>query len=216
MPDDPTPPEITPDVRDERMAELLAVEPLDEVTRRRLVQGALLESARRPSRFANVAAVAAAILIGAGVGAVLVNQPDEPPASTQAQAVAPTEAAAPAGGASSTAAGEQFNANAPAVPVEPLGDLGDVSTRSKLRDAVTSATKRGAAADSTATVSYPCLNTPPDQIGLVAISAAGVGTYQKLTTTVVVGTSPSGEALAIVLAQPPGCEVLVSAVLPRR
>jgi hypothetical protein len=206
MPDEPMP----PDARDERVAELLAVEPLDEMTRRRLVHGALEQSTPRWSRFANVAAIAAAIAVGVGIGAVLVNAPDPPPATT---ASAPTEAAAPE--LNSTAAGDAFTA---AAPISALGDLGDVSTDAELRKAVTTVFKRGAGADEelqAAAAGYPCVTSPPEQFGLVAVVAAGIGTSRKEAVTVVVGTSPAGDSMAVVLSQPPSCEVQRSVVLPR-
>ena len=206
MPDEPMP----PDARDERVAELLAVEPLDEVTRRRLVRGALERSTPRWSRFANVAAVAAAIVVGAGIGAVLVSSPDPPPATT---ASAPTEAAAP--DLDSTGAEALATQSA---PISALGDLGDVSTKAALRRAVTEVFEKGAGSgsDSEQVASgVPCVTTPPENLGLVAVVAAGVGTYQKATVTIAVGTSPAGDSLAVVIAQPPTCEVLRSVVLPR-
>jgi hypothetical protein len=211
MPDDTPTPES--DARDERVADLLAVEPLDEVTRRRLVRTALEESVPRSSRFANVAAILVAVLIGGGVGAVLVNGPDDnPPVATEA--AAPTEAAPELHSADQ---GEALKSATTFAPVEALGDLGDVSTRAALREAVTGAFERaaGAAAAPGAALAYPCVTTPPDQLGLVAVVAAGLATYESLPVSVVVGTSPAGDSLALVLAAAPGCEVLTSVELPR-
>ena len=212
MPDDRPTPET--DARDEQVAELLAVEPLDELTRRRLVRAAIEDSAPRSARFANVAAIVVAVLLGAGVGAVLVNGPDDDPATT-GQAVAPTEAAAPE--LDSTDAEEAFRSPTSQTPIDALGDLGDVSTPQALRAAVTGAFERaaGAAAAPGAALAYPCVTTPPEQIGLVTVVAAGLATYQNLSVSVLVGTSASGDSLALVLAQPPGCEVLTSVELPR-
>jgi len=68
MPDDETPLHEA-DERDERMAALLAVEPLDDVTRRRLVNTAIRStgSARQARRLIAAAAVVLVLVAGAGV-----------------------------------------------------------------------------------------------------------------------------------------------------
>ena len=68
MPDDETPPEAR-DERDERVAALLAVEPLDDVARRRLVSTALRSTgtARQARRLMAAAAVVVVLVAGAGV-----------------------------------------------------------------------------------------------------------------------------------------------------
>jgi hypothetical protein len=68
MPDDETPPEA-PDERDEHVAALLAVEPLDDVARRRLVSTALRSTgtARQARRLMAAAAVVVVLVAGAGV-----------------------------------------------------------------------------------------------------------------------------------------------------
>ena len=68
MPDDDTTPQ-PPDVRDERFAALLTVEPLDDVTRRRLVSTAIRSTgtARRARRLIVAAAVVVVLVVGAGV-----------------------------------------------------------------------------------------------------------------------------------------------------
>jgi hypothetical protein len=71
MPDDetPAPDAATADDRDERIAALLAVEPLDDVTRRRLVSTAIRStgSARQARRLIAAAAVVVTLVVGAGV-----------------------------------------------------------------------------------------------------------------------------------------------------
>ena len=71
MPDDETPLHEADeaDERDERMAALLAVEPLDDVTRRRLVNTAIRStgSARQARRLIAAAAVVLVLVAGAGV-----------------------------------------------------------------------------------------------------------------------------------------------------
>jgi len=121
--------------RDDRLAGLLEVEPLDDVTRRRLVSTALRASsppARRTSRL--VAAVAAATLVVAGGIGLLVVSDDggsvptanrsreaQPPLDTSAEA-RPTPSAAPA--STSVVGGATAQS---AVAVRDVGDLGNLA-----------------------------------------------------------------------------------------
>src|SRR5438093_7984840 len=89
--------------RDERVAELLAVEPLDPVTRRRLVKTAVASAPWRRPRLAVLVPVAAALMVGAVVGLVVVTHPDDStptaaPASSTSVAAAPAPRAPSAGG----------------------------------------------------------------------------------------------------------------------
>ncbi|MEX2267557.1 MAG: hypothetical protein WEA75_02610 [Acidimicrobiia bacterium] len=201
------------DERDEALAELLTVPPLDDVTRRRMVREALDRPLPRPSRLIGVASVAAAIAIGALVGAVLVTAPEQPDATTAQRAPTPSvspdaeteaERLTPAGAAESSA-----------IPVTPLGDLGDVTKPADLRDAVDVGFQRSAGPTEDSTIiGYPCAANAPETFGLVAPSALGIGTYNGVAVTVVIGTSPAGEALAVVV-QADTCGVLANVRLPK-
>jgi hypothetical protein len=194
------------DARDARLAALLAVEPLDEITRRRLVQRAV--STVHPTargRVAAVASIAAAIVVGVVVGALLVHRPYVP---------GPTTAL---GNPTATGAAPKAAADAPAIavapgPVNALGNLGDVTTDDKLRSAVADAEQRGSNANEDARQA-PCASTNPTSIGLVAIVAAGVGDSDGRPVAVLIGTSPAGKALAVVVQQP-DCTLIRSVKLP--
>lgn len=143
-----------PDARDPRTAEWLAVEPLDEVTRTRLVRAALAETDaaptpghavadepdRSPNRAFRFFAVAAALLMILVVGiAVLVPRGSDestPTASDlpSAERVAPEAAQAPASDPSGSSGSSGATAPADAAaPLSPIGSLGDVSTKALLR-----------------------------------------------------------------------------------
>lgn len=192
-PFDPDAASLDADARDERVAALLVVPPLDDVTRGRLVRTALGQAQPRPSRWMAVASVAAALLIGAAAGALLVR--DEDPATTAApRSSRPTsdlEALAPAAGADEADG-----------PVTRLGELGDISTAATLRTAVSEALDRSAGSvDREVLSSYPCGAVSPATLGLVAPNAIGTGTHRGTVVTVVVGTSPDGRPLAVVARQ---------------
>jgi hypothetical protein len=201
-----------PDVRDERddaLAAALAVPPLDEVTRRRLVRTALDAPAPKASRWMSVASVAAALVIGAVVGVVLVDDPT--PTDTTTAQRAPSAAAdnlesletvPPAGG-------EAFVG-----PITPLGALGDVTDPTDLRAAIDDAFERAAGpTEDSAAVGYPCASNPPAGYGLVATSAVGLGTYEAAPVTILVGTSPQGQAIAVVV-RTADCAAVATVPLP--
>jgi len=178
-----------PDRRDMRLAALLEVEPLDEVTRRRLVRTAVASAPARRPRLALIVPVAAAIVIGLIVGAVLVNRPDDP-----------TPTAAPVTGEAPRAAGQPAQQPAGAPPV--LGDLGDVTDPAALRLALARARSTESAeaaepADKAATTSAGCATTPPPEAGAVVVTATG--TADGTPVVIVVGTDPTGAEVAFVL-----------------
>lgn len=196
-----------PDTRDERLAALLAVPPLDDIARRRLVRGALDRPMPRPSRFAAALSIAAAVVVGILVGTVLVHGHDQV-ATTTAQ-----------GGPSVTAGSEALEA-APragadlAGPVTPLGELGDVTAPADLRKAINGGFEKAAGpTEQTAILGYPCAATPAESLDLVAATALGLGTYRGFPVTIFVGTSPDGRALAVVVRHD-DCAVLASVDLP--
>jgi hypothetical protein len=119
-------PDAADDRRDERVAALLEVPTLDEVTRHRLVSRAL-EAAAPRSRWRAPLAVAAAIvalLVVAGGVVTLVRRDHGPSTKTASRERVATSAPKRASGA--------------AVP-RSIGDLGDVSDESTLRAKATSA-----------------------------------------------------------------------------
>jgi hypothetical protein len=201
------------DQRDEALAALLAVPPLDDVTRRRLVREALDRPLPRPSRVIAVASVAAALAIGALVGAVLVTEPEQPAATTAQRA--PTPSVSPEAAADGEAFSPAGRLEAASIPVTPLGDLGDVTAPADLRDAIDAGFERSAGpTEDSAIVGYPCAANAPETFGLVAPSALGIGTYEGVAVTVVVGTTPAGEAVAVVV-QADTCGVVANVRLPK-
>ncbi len=193
-----TPPNTDPDARDERVAALLAVPPLDEVTRRRLVREALDRPVPRGSRLTAAMAVAAAVIVGIAVGTVLV-QEDNPVAPTSAQGGQPTTTPE----AFSLEKGATPGAVDSVAPVTPLGGLGDITKPADLRAAIDGGFARaeGPTDDSAVPLAYPCAATPADAFDLVATTALGLGFYGGFPVTVFVGTSLDGEPRAVVVRQ---------------
>jgi hypothetical protein len=214
MPDD--------DARDERVAAWLEAEPLDDVTRRRLVTNAMRETSEKRDLHAArwIAAAAAIVVVLVGVLALVTAQGggDEPQAATPART--------PASGAPSAAAsgaGAQADSGAPAAPyaasaapaavdVGAFGNLDRASNLGRLRtaleDAPGSLAAKGAeraAGDSSALAALGAL---PCRTGLPVgtILAVGSGTLDGRAAVVVL-TDPGDGARSIdaVLADP--CEV---------
>jgi hypothetical protein len=137
MPDDESLPH-EPEVRDERIGALLAVEPLDDVTRRRLVNTAIRSTgtARQARRLIAAAAVVVVLVAGAGV-VVAVGGGGDTTSPTAARDKA--EAALPAG----RAVGFSISA-----AVRDVGDFGDLDVGAnvdRLRRAFDSAVAKSAA-----------------------------------------------------------------------
>jgi hypothetical protein len=204
------------DARDERLAGALAVPPLDDVTRRRLVREALDRPVPRPSRVLAAASVAAALAVGGVIGAVLVTGPQQSDTTTAQRApTASAEADSGRGAAPESFETLQGGEKAAAAPVTSLGELGDVTRPADLRDAIDLAFERSAgpiAADQI--VGYPCAAHPAESFGLAATNALGIGTYDGVAATVMIGTSPAGDALAVVV-HTGTCAVLASVTLPK-
>jgi len=166
---------------------------------------------QRPSRVARVLGLAAALLVGAVVGTVIVTQPGDEGVQTAARAPSTTtaqegaKAAAPdASTGASDAAEAPAAASAP--PVE-LGDLGPVSGAAGLRDAVH---RRLEAGTGPTPASSPCLQVDREAAagiyGLVTISAIGSANLDGRTVVVLVGPTRAGESVAVVLDPGRGCE----------
>lgn len=199
------PPPPREDARDPRTAALLAVEPLDEVTRARFVRSALAgsegtvheaEAATAPRRGARrVLAVAAAFVVVLAVGtAVLVPRAEE---STPTAADAPAAEAAPEAGRTpaSDLPGAVASSDVAPVPLSLLGDLGDVSTSSRLR-AATRSLRNPRSADLTF-VPRGCAFEAARAIGSPV--AGGIGTVDGQPATVILVERPSGREAAVAI-----------------
>jgi hypothetical protein len=191
-----------PDRRDEHIAELLEVPPLDEVTRRRLVTKALDAAAPvaaplpRGRRVLAVAAAAVAVVaVGAGVLVVATNDDGGSGSSTVAGRP-PTEKGADAGeGASQEApadtpapetvlpaAGDQSMALS--VPRD-LGELGDVTDLDRLRAIVSGGlAAQPANRQALERVARTCLdNRPPGELAPIA---TGTGRFEDGAVVILV------------------------------
>ena len=211
-PRDPT------DVRDEGLAARLAVEPLDDVTRARLVRNAMdasaeaaptNEPARRSGR-SRWLAVAAALVVVLAVGLAVVLRDDSGSEPTAARApktgASQSESASP-NAADSSGLDRTFSTN---TGIRPLGDLGDVGSNPQLRRAVTAAgadapsastlSELDAQATATPAAAAPCVIKPRGKI-----VASGSGTAQGETVTVYVVERPSGSRVAVAVG--PNCTI---------
>ncbi|MFI5046839.1 MAG: hypothetical protein ACHQIG_07220 [Acidimicrobiia bacterium] len=203
------------DRRDDVIAGALAVELLDELTRRRLVSRALEESrppAARGTR-ARLAAVAAAVaFLVLGVAALTLPGGDTadvasraPTAQSEKAASAPTtspEAAGPAVAPTAgtpTAAGSDSSAQAaepaPVQGIPTLGDLGELSTPGARSRVLAAAEPVVGEVEAT---SRPVSFQGCPERGITAV-AAGVGTLDGAPALVVVSRRGDGTLLVRVL-----------------
>jgi hypothetical protein len=228
MTDAPRPPDQASDGpddggRDAEIAAALEVPALDETTRRRLVRTAadaadeppVGASARSVSRLGAAIGVAAVLLVGAVVGAVVVTRPDDPqtPTAARAPSTSPTTGAAGAAPAPQSAedapSEEQDAATVSGGPPEQLGDLGTAEGETGLRQALDSAFKKAAAERSTAAVeAVPCSDGDPAVVGLAQFTAEGVAVLDRRAVTVLVGPTPEGQDVAVVIDPARGCELV--------
>jgi hypothetical protein len=178
MADDPR-----PDERDPELARRLAVEPLDELTRRRLVQTALREGApARPTprtwRWLAVAAVAV-VVVAVGLAVVTAQGGHDEPTALQERSA--RTSAPPVGAPAPASAGD-------------FGDLDRRDNRDTLRaqladraaskgtpEAQTADRAAGALSDTSASASDACPFTPP--FGATVLGS-GTGTIDGRRTTV--------------------------------
>jgi len=166
--------EPTPDERDNELASLLEVPPLDGDARRRLVSRAIDEvrpasASRRPARalLAVAAVVVALVLLGVGVYAVVGRG-----GGTESATRAPAPKAATPGGA--TTSPDASPGAESAAGIRDLGDLGDVSNPATLRRAVGARLDQppaSARAAAPACLARAAAGDPPP-------SAYGTGTYR--------------------------------------
>jgi hypothetical protein len=202
------------DARDERLAARLTVEPLDDVTRARLVRDALAASEagaaaaggarRRSSRSVRWLAAAAAVVALVAGGVAVFARDDSGSRSTAARAPKSTELPSTALAVPNAAPqNESLNRSpTPALSAQALGALGEVGRKAALRRAVTnvlSPTEPRAAADSAAAAPAQAttdLRTCVPDLGRGRLIASGTGTVEGATVTVYVVERPNGDRVA--------------------
>jgi hypothetical protein len=206
MTDDPTvrrpgeAPEDGADERDERLAALLAVPPLEDHTRTRLVRRALdevPESTPRRSRRALPLVAAATLLVVAVTGGLLLASGDGGPRPTATRAVPPppaTESQAPTLAPGSAAA----------LAPRDLGAVGDVTATTQLRRAVTG--PPGAARGSLNTIRDAC-GTGATVAGVTRFDTVGTGVDAGQPAAIIVGRDTTGRRVAVVVTRH-GCRAL--------
>ena len=210
------------DARDERLGAWLEVEPLDEITRRRLVSTALASTSTastgvassRPYYAARWIAVAASIVVVLVAAVALLTAPggnDEQRASTpvRSPAAEPKSAGAAADSAAPQAAAPASGATA-SVDVGDFGDLDVPANLGLLRTALEAATVTSGATTtpSGAAGRYAPLDALPcrDQLPSGTVTASATGTLDGRRAVVVLTTLPDGNrSIDAVLASP--CEV---------
>jgi hypothetical protein len=192
-----------PDERDEELASLLDVPPLDDVTRERLVTRALDDAgprraAPRLTRLLVPAAAALVALVLVGVGVfVLVNR-DGDNSGTAARSRTP-EAASP----SERGSGPDASSSAETVGVRDLGELGDVTDSGELRRRVRAQLDEAAA---------PSRAAPPRCLeravtGSPAPTAYGTGTHRDRPVLVLV-LPGTGDRSTLVLLDTSTCQAV--------
>ena len=196
--------DLPPDDRDEELASLLEVPPLDEVTRERLVTRALDDAgprraAPRMTRLLVPAAAALVALVLVGVGVfVLVNR-DGDNAGTAARSRTP-EAASPSERGSVPDASSSTEA---VTGVRDLGELGDVTDAGELRRRVRSQLDEAPAPPRTAPPR--CLERAV--AGSPAPTAYGTGTHRDRPVLVLV-LPGTGDRSTLVLLDASTCQAV--------
>jgi hypothetical protein len=188
--------ELPPDERDEDLASLLEVPPLDDVTRRRLVSRALDDAGAQPpalrrARLLVPAAAALLALVLAGVGVFAVVNRDGDGADTARRARDP-EATAPS--ERSPASDGPTSAEA-AAGVRDLGELGDVTDARDLRRLVRAQLEAPPPAARAA--APPCLERAVG--GSPAPTAYGTGTRRGDQVLVLVLPATGDRSTGVVL-----------------
>jgi hypothetical protein len=236
MTDDLIPDDAEPGAtgRDEELAARLAVPPLDELTRRRLVRDALdAAPAAKPRSHRRVPwwAAAAAVLVLA-VAATALALRSGSGSGDRPTAAAPTTR--PAGG-SQPRAESNSGTTAPlspdrrlAVPAPSqaqassasLGDLGEVADRRTLRERVAAAQRSFSADKSAAGSAAPASSTLRCATALAAaqpqlgpVLGSGTATFHGAPATVVTARNRSGKLVAVVILDA-GCTVEAPVTIP--
>jgi len=204
------------DRRDDRIAALLETEPLDEVTRARLVQNAMAAAAEptttaQSSRWAvrtrwlSVAA-ALVVVLAVGLAVILRNDSGSQPTAARAPQANQSDAAEAKGAAEASGLDRTFSTGS---GIQPLGDLGDVGSNATLRRAVTAARVAAPASASTdlrAQAATPSADAAPCVIKpRGTIVAAGSGTARGAAVAVYVVERPDGSRVAVTVG--PGCDL---------
>jgi hypothetical protein len=192
-------PEDGADARDERVAARLAVPPLDDHTRARLIRRALEEvpgsTTGRSRRAWALVAAAALLVVAVASGLLLASGGGRSPSAQRAPHRPPT-------------AGSQVPAAAPgaAATVAPrdLGGVGDVTDPARLRRVL--AGPAGAASGSLTTLRDACGNGEA-VAGVTRVEAVGTGVDAGQPAAIVVGRDTAGRRVAVVVALH-GCRVL--------
>ena len=179
------------DARDERVAGLLAVEPLDDVTRRRLV-GRALDAGSRRRPWLVAAAAAAALVIGGGAWLVA-RSGGSGSHRTVAAPTVPSAGVSPGG----PRAGAQLAPSALPMFLGDFGDLNDPTAIARLR-AAAAAPPAGSSARSPAAQASPAEHCDP-AAGPVRATATGTLDGRPVVVLVV------GDHLTAVTIAP--CEV---------
>jgi hypothetical protein len=204
------------DLRDERVAERLRVEPLDEVTRARLVRTAMAGAPAASTWSARTRGlgIAAALVVVLAVGfAVLArNGSDSGTTSTAARAPKAADSLERSRTATADELGEglQFSIVA---GVAPLGDLGDVGSNGALRRAVLATdafAKLGEPGETAAAVPSAASAAPQSDAALrVITTACDTGAIDRLGKLVAVGTGTADGApvTVYVVERPNGAHV---------
>lgn len=190
---EPQPPTPEDDRRDEQVASLLAVEPLDELTRRRLVDQALRSGSRR--RWPRYAAAAAVLVVLVGGGAALLFGPSgdhqtasRPPARPPGAVLAPTAPGHLAAGAAAPSA----------LPLDlgDFGNLGEASNLARLRAAAANAGASGWLQGGAPALAGPLATARACTGSSAPITAVATGTVRGRPALVLVS---GGRLTAIVL-----------------
>jgi len=200
--DDATPPEPDPadDARDERVASLLAVDPLDDVTRRRLVSTAIRSTgtARHARRLIGAAAAVVVLVVGAGVVVAVGNGDD----STTSSAARDQTALAPQAGAS-----RNLIVESDARGVGDFGDLAVAANVERLRRAFDSAGVAGESKSGAAPASVPTAAGSSDSnLSTAESSDALVARLHALSCT---PSLPPGTVVAVASGKLGGKPVIV-------
>jgi hypothetical protein len=193
-------PEEDADPRDEQLAALLAVPPLEDHTRTCLVRRALDEvpaSAPRRARRALPVIAAATLLVVAVTGGLLLASGGGGQSPTAKRAAQPPPAARsqtpiPAPG------------SAAAIAPRDLGAVGDVTATTRLRRVVDG--PAGAATGSLDTIRTACGNGGP-VAGVTRFDAVGTGVDASQPAAIIVGRDTTGRRVAVVVALR-GCRTL--------
>lgn len=192
MSDDPTTPGTgAPDERDERLAALLAVPPLDEHTRARLVRRALDAAPApsiRPRRRTLLVGAAAALAVVAVAGTVLLTSSGGAPPNQAARRAAPPRAAAAPRGPIATP-------GATTAAPRDLGPVGDVTDPGRLVQVL--AGPASTTGGSLERIREACGTADGSTVGVTRIDTVATGVDAGQPVAILVGPDPRGRRVAV-------------------